>query len=87
METRKTKIKELIIEKLNLKMTPNEIPDNAVLFANKEDGGVGLDSVDALEIAVGIMNEFDVEISDEDMHIFHSVQTIDDFVEKNYQNI
>lgn len=85
METRKTKIKELIIEKLNLKTSPNEIADDAVLFSNKEDGGVGLDSVDALEIAVGIMNEFEVEISDEDMHIFESVNTIDAFIEQCLQ--
>jgi acyl carrier protein len=81
MVTRKTTIKKLIIEKLNLQVSTDEISDDAILFANKEDGGVGLDSVDALEIAVGIMNEFEVEISDEDMHIFHSVETIDAFIE------
>jgi acyl carrier protein len=80
MEQRKLQIKQLIIEKLNLKISPEEIDDDAELFANKEQGGVGLDSVDALEIAVGVMNEFDVEISDDDMHIFQSVNAIDDFI-------
>jgi acyl carrier protein len=80
MKQRKLQIKQLIIEKLNLKISPEEIGDDAELFANKEQGGVGLDSVDALEIAVGVMNEFDVEISDDDLHIFQTVNAIDDFI-------
>ena len=84
---RKNKIKALIIDKLNLEMSITDIGDDAELFGSKESGGVGLDSVDALEIAVGIMNEFNVEISDEDMHIFQSVNMVDSFIqEKEYES-
>lgn len=80
MIERKEQIKELIIERLNLQISIEEIKDDSPLFSSSEENGVGLDSVDALEIAVGIMNEFDVEISDEDMHIFESVNSIDEFI-------
>jgi acyl carrier protein len=83
MNQRKEKIKELIIERLNLKIPIEDMKDDSILFLSKDKGGIGLDSVDALEIAVGIMSEFDVEISDEDMHIFESVNTVDDFIGKH----
>jgi acyl carrier protein len=83
MDSRKTKIKELIISRLNLKITPAQFGDDAKLFVSKDEGGIGLDSVDTLEIAVGLMNEFDIEISDEDMHIFESINTIDKFIGEN----
>ncbi|MDR0506811.1 MAG: acyl carrier protein [Dysgonamonadaceae bacterium] len=80
----KTKIKEIIIKRLNLKISSEDISDEILLFASKENGkGLGLDSIDSLELAVGLMDEFDVTISDEDMHIFESVNTIYDFVTKN----
>lgn len=81
MQERKEQIKSLIIDRLNLRMDIADFSDNAPLFKTKAEGGIGLDSVDALEVSVGIMNEFDVEISDEDMHIFESVITIDNFIE------
>lgn len=82
MSTRKEEIKKLIIERLNLKIQIEEFRDEAPLFSAKEDGGIGLDSVDALEIAVGIMNDYEIEITDEDMHIFESVNSIDKFIEE-----
>jgi acyl carrier protein len=80
----KRKIKEIIIKRLNLKISPEDISDEILLFGSKENGkGLGLDSIDSLELAVGLMDEFNVSISDEDMHIFESVNTIYDFVIKN----
>lgn len=83
MNQRKQKIKELVIERLNLKISIEDMKDDSLLFSTREKGGIGLDSVDALEIAVGVMNEFSVEISDEDMHIFESVNSIDAFIEQH----
>lgn len=83
MESRKQKIKELIINRLNLKLNIEDFGDDTPLFKSKAEGGIELDSVDTLEIAVGLMNEFDVEISDDDMHIFQSVNAINDFLEEN----
>ncbi len=74
------KIKQLIIDRLNLKISIDDIQDDSALFLPVEDKGLGLDSVDALELAVGIMNTFDVEVTDDDMHIFEYVNTIDNFI-------
>lgn len=82
-EIRKTKIKELIVNRLNLTREPQSIGDDTKLFTSEEDNGLGLDSVDALELAVGINYEFGVTISDENMGIFKSVNTINEFVESN----
>ncbi len=80
MKDRKTILKSLIIKRLNLKISVEDFKDDSLLFGTKSEGGIGLDSVDALEIAVGIMNEFDVEVTDEDMQYFKSVNTIDEFI-------
>lgn len=79
---RKEQIKSLIISRLNLKVSASEIKDNTPLFTSKEEGGLGLDSVDALELAVTINNEFDVTVSDDDMSIFNTVQSMNDFIEE-----
>ena len=58
----KQKLKELLIERLKLEdMTPDDIPDDEPLFA----GGLGLDSIDALEIVVMVESEFGVSIKNE----------------------
>lgn len=85
-DLRKTKIKELIVNRLNLEMDPADIQDDSQLFFEGE-GGLGLDSVDALELAVALTNEFNVSITDEDMGIFMSVNTIDSFLERQLQSV
>ncbi|MGV4413946.1 acyl carrier protein [Chryseobacterium sp. T1] len=84
-QERKQVIKDLIVSRLNLKITASEIKDDAMLFVPEEENGIGLDSVDALEIAVSINNTFDITISDDDISIFNSVNSINDFVEKQLQ--
>jgi len=80
-ENRKLRIKEILVERLNLAMEPTEIGDDTPLFTAPDEGGLGLDSVDALELAVAMNGEFDVEIGDEDMGIFESVAKMSAFVE------
>lgn len=59
-----TKVKQLIIDKLQLEgMTPDQIEDGAPLFGD----GLGLDSIDALELVIGIEKTFGVRIQDEDV--------------------
>ena len=58
----KRKLKELLIERLKFEdMTPDDIPDDEPLFA----GGLGLDSIDALEIVVMLESEFGLKIKNE----------------------
>ena len=59
-----SRMAELIVEILNLEdVAPEEIDPEAIMF---EEDGLGLDSIDALEIAVAIAEEFDVHLSAED---------------------
>lgn len=74
-------IKKLIVSRLNLSIDPQDIGDDAMLFQPEESNGLGLDSVDALELAVAINNAFDVTVSDKNMAVFNSVDTINAFIE------
>lgn len=55
---------KLIIDVLNIDdVRPDEIEPDAILF---DETGLGLDSIDALEIAVAIAEHYNVHISAED---------------------
>jgi acyl carrier protein len=75
----KHKLKELLIERLKFEdMTPDDIADDEPLFA----GGLGLDSIDALEIVVMLESEFGIKVKNETSarDSFRSVATLADFV-------
>jgi len=58
------KMAELIVDVLNLEdVAPEEIDPAIIMF---EDNGLGLDSIDALEIAVAIAEQYQVQLSAED---------------------
>lgn len=70
------KVKDLLINCLNLPLETNEIAEDSLLFGL----GLGLDSVDTLEIILGIEKEFNLTISEDDMPILRSVNSLIDFV-------
>ena len=76
-------IKQLIINSLNLEdIAPADIDSNAPLFG---DDGLGLDSVDALELGLAVQKHFGFQISSENQELresFQSVATLADFVAK-----
>jgi acyl carrier protein len=74
----KRRIKGVIVDRMNLKMNPEDVKDDEGLFGGT---GLGLDSIDALDLVVGIYEEFAVELKDDDMHIFASVDSIAAFLE------
>lgn len=78
-----SEIKALIIEGLQLEdITADEIDINAPLFGD----GLGLDSIDALEIAVLLERKYGVKITSDDVgnkDIFASISSLVDFVAKN----
>jgi acyl carrier protein len=76
------RIKTLMIDRLNLRVKPEQIVDDAPIFGS-DHGGLGLDSIDALDLAVGLFEEFQVEVGQKDMAIFASVNRIADFVNSN----
>jgi acyl carrier protein len=69
------KLKELIVEELNLEgKTPSDIDDAAPLFGD----GLGLDSLDALQLAMSVEERFGVRIpeGDDARPIFASVNAL-----------
>jgi acyl carrier protein len=76
------RLKKLLVNQLNLGRDPESIPDNISLFRE----GLGLDSIDSLEIIIGIEREFKLSLSDEQLkepdRIFRSVRSLADFVEE-----
>jgi acyl carrier protein len=79
MNELKRDIKELIIASLNLAdVTPERIVDDAPLFRE----GLGLDSLDALELAVAIERRYGVSIPDESLgkKVFSSVDALAQYV-------
>jgi acyl carrier protein len=83
MEELILELKERIIEALNLEeMTPEDIDADAPLFG---EDGLGLDSIDALELIVMIEKNYGIKLANpaEGKAIFTSVATIADFVSKN----
>jgi acyl carrier protein len=57
----RAEIKQLLIENLMLQKTPAEISDDSPLFG---PGGLGLDSVDALQIVVALDKTYGLKIPD-----------------------
>ena len=77
-----SQLKQQIIDVLNLdEMTADDIDANAPLFGE----GLGLDSIDALELIVLMEREYGIKLSNpaEGKEIFRSVATIADYVSKN----
>ncbi|ATD00573.1 MAG: phosphopantetheine-binding protein [Pseudoalteromonas spongiae] len=83
MSDLKIKIKKLIIESLDLEdITVDDINDSEPLFID----GLGLDSIDALELGLAIKKEFDIKIdanSEETKQHFASVDALAAFIEQN----
>ena len=75
------RLKELLIKRLKLKVTPEQINEDTQLFG---PDGLGLDSIDVLELVVGIKKEFGVEIVDRQTaeKIFTSVGAVAGFIEE-----
>ena len=75
-------LKQQIIEALNLEdMKPEDIDENASLFGE----GLGLDSIDALELIVLMEKNYGIKLQDpsQGKEIFKSVAVMADFIQKN----
>ena len=82
MEELELELKQEIIKVLNLEdMTPDDIETYAPLFGE----GLGLDSIDVLEIIVLLEKKYGIKLANpaEGKGIFRSIATIADYVSKN----
>lgn len=68
------RVRRLLIEQLHLQRESDEIDPDSVLFAT----GLGLDSVDAVELTVAIETEFGLQIPDNEQsrEIFRTVNSV-----------
>jgi acyl carrier protein len=75
-------IKTMMVESLMLKVTKDEIRDDMPLFGPE---GLGLDSIDALELVVGLEKHFGVKVpnSDAAKQALASVNALHDYVIAN----
>lgn len=80
-DTLRTDIKLAIIRSLRLPITADEIGDDVPLFGE----GLGLDSIDVLELVLELERSFGVAVSDEatGARVLRTVNTIAEFVEAN----
>lgn len=76
MQSLETEVKQLIIDSLQLEdLAPADIDTDAPLFVD----GLGLDSIDALELGMAIRKKYDVQLAadpDESRKDFASVRTL-----------
>jgi acyl carrier protein len=72
------RVRELIVRCLRMKIEPSELGTDALLFG----GEYGLDSIDALELVVGLEKEFKVSIKDQKVgeKVLRSVASIASFL-------
>lgn len=81
-----TRIKEVIIKSLELEdITPADIVDDAPLFGESENG-LGLDSIDALELGIAIKENFGVSfavVNEETKKHFASVNALAAYISAN----
>jgi acyl carrier protein len=75
-------LKKEIIEVLNLtELTPDDIDENAPLFVE----GLGLDSIDALELIVLLEKKYGLKLAtaDEGKKVLHTVRSMAEFITEN----
>jgi len=81
METLKEELKGLLIEQLNLEdKTPADIKNDAPLFG---EDGLGLDSIDALELIVLLDKNYQIKLTnpEEGKTVFFSINSMADYIQ------
>ena len=70
-------IKEELIDRLQLEFSIDDIDDDTFLFG----GGLSLDSIDAMDIIIGLQSRFGVILPEGDIASMRTINTLADFVQ------
>ncbi|WP_395090948.1 phosphopantetheine-binding protein [Armatimonas sp.] len=76
-------IQEIIVERLELPVSPEEIGVDAPLFWDASQGGLGLDSLSSLELLAGLSERFGLPMEDVETQDFRSIQTLADYLRRH----
>jgi acyl carrier protein len=77
-----TELAQLIVKTLNLEVSPGEIDPNAPLYGE----GLGLDSIDILEVALAVSKAFGVKLRADDKNnvkIFQSLRGLNSYIQQH----
>jgi len=79
-DTLQSQVKAAIVRCLKMPIAPEDIGDDVPLFGE----GLGLDSIDALELVLELQRSFQIVVSDEQMgqRVLRNVQSIVNFIEE-----
>jgi len=82
----KSRLKQILVDRLKLERSPDSIGDEEPLFG---PDGLGLDSIDALELVLGVEQEFGVQIGNEEVatEALVSIQHLADFLREKYPEL
>lgn len=77
-ETHRLEVKKMLVSQLRLRMDPADITDDMPFFGE----GLGLDSVDAIELVAAVEEAFGVVLSNEDeaKTVLVNVSTLTDYI-------
>jgi len=73
------RVKNDLIQRLSLPYTPDDLHEDVSLIGS----GLGLDSLDALEVILGIEQEFDVKVEEGNIAVLRSINTMVDYILAN----
>lgn len=85
-DTLKTRLKQILVERLKLERSAESIGDAEPLFG---PDGLGLDSIDALELVLGVEQELGVQIGNEEVatEALASIDQLASFLREKYPEL
>jgi len=89
MEKLEKEVCQMLLERLGFDdLTVEDIDFSAPLFAaaDPEGKGLGLDSVDSLEIVAGVRQNYGIRMTGSDMHVFENVNSIVGFIKSKLES-
>lgn len=84
-DPQESELAQLIVTTLNLEIRPDEIDPGAPLYGE----GLGLDSIDMLEVALAVSTAFGVKLRADDknnVEIFSSLRSLNRYIQQNRGN-